>query len=296
MSQEQLTHELTFEELKNTITSLRRIFDIVRVVDASLTIQYELNEEGQLVPDEYRCYAVWEKDHRCENCISAKSLATKRTTSKFEFIHRDVFFVMSQYIKYRGEEYVIELVKEIHDDVLFDAYGKDGFVDLMNQFNDKIYKDELTGAYNRRYFNEQHLKIARDAAVVMIDIDKFKTLNDTFGHTAGDMALQALVSCIQSNIRGTDRLIRMGGDEFVLVLENIPIHILEEKLTQIKEDASYIRFEEYPELKMTISLGAVATPGDIRESLVLADDMLYIAKEQRDTVKIYEKHQKEIRE
>ncbi len=291
MSHKQLTKELTVTELRNTITALKQIFDIVRVVDATLMTQYELSDNDELIPGEYQCYAVWEKDHRCENCISAKSLATKKTTSKFEFIHRDVYFVMSHFILYKGEEYVIELVKEIHDDVLFDAYGKEGFVEIMNQFNDKIYKDELTGAYNRRYFNEQHLKIARDAAVVMIDIDQFKSLNDTYGHKAGDLALQALASCIQSNIRGTDRLIRMGGDEFILILENIPIHILEEKLMHIKEEVSYIQFEEYPMLHMTISIGAVATSSNVRDSLVLADKMLYLAKEERNMVKIYEKYQ-----
>ena len=102
------------------------------------------------------------------------------------------------------------------------------------QLKDELYRDPLTGIYNRRYYEEVARKTIGPAGVALMDVDDFKICNDTYGHYAGDMALETAANAIHSCIRNTDRLIRYGGDEFLLVLPGIPSDILQAKLEQIR--------------------------------------------------------------
>ena len=83
-------------------------------------------------------------------------------------------------------------------------------------FKEELYRDSLTGAYNRRYYEEVVRKTIGPAGVALLDVDNFKICNDTYGHYAGDMALKTAANAIQSCIRESDLLIRYGGDEFLL--------------------------------------------------------------------------------
>lgn len=99
---------------------------------------------------------------------------------------------------------------------------------------DILYRDSLTGAYNRRYYEEVVRKTIGPAGVALLDVDNFKICNDTYGHYAGDMALKTAANAIQSCIRESDLLIRYSGDEFLLVLPGIPGDFLQTKLEQIR--------------------------------------------------------------
>ena len=101
-------------------------------------------------------------------------------------------------------------------------------------FKEELYRDSLTGAYNRRYYEEVVRKTIGPAGVALLDVDNFKICNDTYGHYAGDMALKTAANAIQSCIRESDLLIRYGGDEFLLVLPGIPGDFLQTKLEQIQ--------------------------------------------------------------
>lgn len=104
---------------------------------------------------------------------------------------------------------------------MFSLNGHEDFASQLARNNTEIYIDALTGAYNRRYF-EDRLKGARmSAGVVMIDLDDFKMYNDTCGHDAGDAALRTTVEIIRKCIRATDILVRYGGDEFLLIMPGI---------------------------------------------------------------------------
>ena len=100
-------------------------------------------------------------------------------------------------------------------------------------FKEELYRDSLTDAYNRRYYEEVVRKTIGPAGVALLDVDNFKICNDTYGHYAGDMALKTAANAIQSCIRESDLLIRYGGDEFLLVLPGIPGDFLQTKLEQI---------------------------------------------------------------
>jgi diguanylate cyclase (GGDEF)-like protein len=152
-------------------------------------------------------------------------------------------------------------------------------------------RDPLTGLYNRRHFNEV-LETERDRAhrhgheftVLLLDVDDFKDINDTFGHPAGDRALQDLARTIRGRTRGDDVVARIGGDEFALILPETNGEggrVLAETLRQT------IREMVFPAtgsqgFHLTVSAGLVAYPADaatFTELMVQVDEALYQAKE-----------------
>ena len=150
--------------------------------------------------------------------------------------------------------------------------------------------DALTGIYNRRAFNQ---KLSEELAnkqnklsIIMIDIDHFKRLNDSYGHLTGDKVLKFVASLIGKNIRGQDYLARFGGEEFVIILPNTP---LENALCVADNIRSYLAKQKLYDStnneqlgSLTLSMGvSCRTPGDNIEKLIgRADQCLYLAKSQ----------------
>ena len=123
------------------------------------------------------------------------------------------------------------------------------------KLKEELYKDPLTGAYNRRYYEEVVRKSIGPAGIALMDVDDFKICNDTYGHHAGDVALKTVASAIQSCIRSSDLLIRYGGDEFLLVLPGIPSDILQAKLEQIRAAAQMASVPGYSHFRISLSIG-----------------------------------------
>lgn len=147
--------------------------------------------------------------------------------------------------------------------------------------------DSLTNTGNRRAADEELNISIKDFKrtnmlywLIVLDVDHFKDVNDSFGHEVGDQALKALVNVIKQHIRATDRIFRIGGEEFTLLIKNQDIRKVEtlaEKLRELVESADII-----PERKITISLGVTCLKADdsVQSWTKRADDMLYLAKNQ----------------
>ena len=119
----------------------------------------------------------------------------------------------------------------------------------------------------------------------MIDLDDFKVYNDTFGHNAGDQALDTVVQVIRRHIRKTDMLVRYGGDEFLLVMPGIIEDIFDNKLRQIQECIHAEKVPGYDRLKLSVSIGGVLTGSDTIESAIRrADQYMYQAKTRKNFV------------
>lgn len=146
-------------------------------------------------------------------------------------------------------------------------------------------KDPLTGAGNRRHFDQKVLELANAkrrssavASLLLIDLDNFKDVNDAYGHTAGDRILKQVTEIINLRIRVTDTLYRIGGEEFVVVLEGQALdrasHLAEQLRTLIEAN------ELLPDHPVTISLGVAELRADETpiDWLHRADEALYAAK------------------
>ena len=156
------------------------------------------------------------------------------------------------------------------------------------KLKEELYKDPLTGAYNRRYYEEVIRKSIGPAGIALMDVDDFKICNDTYGHHAGDVALKTVASAIQSCIRSSDLLIRYGGDEFLLVLPGIPGDFLQTKLEQICTAAQMASVPGYPHFRVTLSIGGtLQSITDPVENIVRrADWLMYQAKGRKNAVMV----------
>ncbi|HZS16012.1 MAG TPA: diguanylate cyclase [Candidatus Dormibacteraeota bacterium] len=151
--------------------------------------------------------------------------------------------------------------------------------------------DELTGLYNYRFlvdYLDQQIALAErlrsPLAVLMLDLDRFKALNDTHGHHAGDEALRSFARTLRASVRRSDLAARYGGEEFVVVMANTngeEARLVAEKIRGAVSQMDLRLGAEAVEVSVTVSIGGVAFPddtGDARQLLRLADDALYRAK------------------
>jgi diguanylate cyclase (GGDEF)-like protein len=152
-------------------------------------------------------------------------------------------------------------------------------------------RDEVTGLYNRAFFTEsldhalaQAERHGRGLAVLFIDVDRFKLINDSLGHSAGDRALREIGSRIAGCVRGSDIVARLGGDEFVALIENLRSPETLSEVAQKIIDAVARPLElDRRELALSVSIGLAAMPGDARDAQTLmrdADVAMYRAKAQ----------------
>ena len=161
-----------------------------------------------------------------------------------------------------------------------------GFTDKNNEIteiNDKIYKDSLTQVMNRKYFDDK-LSSHNCQAVVMADIDFFKDVNDNYGHQCGDAALAAVASILSSSVRNLDRVVRYGGDEFLISFRGINHKVLKIRLEQMRALAEKIKLQDYPNVQLTMSFGGTYGDGSVSDMLSFADKALYESKKQRNCV------------
>jgi len=172
----------------------------------------------------------------------------------------------------------------------------------LESFHEISMRDELTHAFNRRYFNERlgeevHRvkRTGRPFSAVLIDIDYFKRINDNYGHYVGDSVLIQFVKLLQSSLRKSDLVVRLGGEEFILLLSDTSsgkAYLLAERLRQTLDEVTFTYNENgvCAEIRMTISAGIACCPehGEDAEALLaLADKALYSAKSSgRNAVKI----------
>ena len=156
------------------------------------------------------------------------------------------------------------------------------------KLKEELYRDPLTGAYNRRYYEEVVRKTIGPAGVALLDVDDFKICNDTYGHHAGDMALKTAANAILSRIRKSDLLIRCGGDEFLLVLPGIPGDFLRTKLEQICTAVQMAAVPGYSHFRISLSIGGtMQSITDPMENVVRrADRLMYQAKRRKNTVTV----------
>ena len=231
--------------------------------------------DGTLEERAGHCHVVWNKAGRCENCISAKVFTSKKTLNKIEFNGEDAYFVLSRYVENNGRGCVLEMVSKLSNGRWLDMGGRRMLLDRSEDFDNSAFIDPLTGAYSRRYFEKFLADSEQINGVVVIDVDRFKAVNDSYGHLVGDKALESISAAVQACLRESDILVRYGGDEFLLVMPQLRPEGLPLVMDRIQEAVRQARVESHPEIRLSISVGGVCGVHPLREAIRQADDRMY---------------------
>lgn len=277
--------KITRQQAEEEAKMLEKVFDVVRFLEGDFFEQMQDDPSIGVKIGMCQCYDFWKKNKPCENCTSMKAYAEKKQKTKLEFLDADVFLVISRYLEIDDEACVMELVKHLENDTLIDTDGRDKLVGKLKGYQDKLYIDPVTGVYNRRYFEDEIRNMQNSAGVAMIDLDDFKLYNDIYGHDMGDQVLCIVADVIKNCIRKIDKLIRYGGDEFLLILSDMVRGTLRGKLLQIQEAIENATIPNCSRLKLTASIGGVISEdGQIDEAIAKADQLMYKAKDHKAQV------------
>ena len=170
---------------------------------------------------------------------------------------------------------------------------------MLAETREDAYTDELTGMPNVRYLNallEQQLADAsldksKELTLLMLDLDGFKSVNDTFGHEIGDEVLRRVSAVLREHLRSTDTLARQGGDEFVAVLQSASPQMVEQMIIRLQEavDNFELPVSNGRIARVGVSVGQAIFPTDgtsFKELKEAADQRMYSNKKLRKTTKL----------
>ena len=273
----------TMQEVQALIRNLREIYTDVRLLDEAMV---ERIQEGKRTDPcgEDLCYACRHKEHISRHCAAKQALRTRTEQCRLEFFDPDIAQVIARYYEVDGKPYVLEMIKRTHGTSVLDMEDSEHFISSIPGYATKLYRDALTGVYNRRYYEETVSSLIGPAGVAVMDLDDFKIYNDTYGHHAGDLVLETVARVIRNCIRQTDTLIRFGGDEFLLLFYGYPgreqLREKLEALTRAMQQAVVV-LPSGSDLHISISGGVAWYPEDGRDIETLkkyADFAMYQVK------------------
>lgn len=144
----------------------------------------------------------------------------------------------------------------------------------------------MTGGKNRRYYDEKLKHQQGFHGVVVVDVDRFKSINDTYGHEVGDIVLRKVNDALSDSVRKTDEVVRFGGDEFIVVFPDIPSDAFARKVEELVGRVGVVVLPEYKQIHLSISAGGMYGKGAISELAILADDLMYQAKKENCGFKV----------
>ena len=195
-------------------------------------------------------------------------------------------------IEYNNEDAVYITFQDI-------IYRKEREANLQNQAN----KDPLTLVWNRHYFEKvvperiaDCIQNVRNFSLLLIDADKFKKVNDTYGHKTGDKVLMELAEICRSSLREDDIVARFGGEEFIIFLNDTDTRSAQHVAERLRQNIAQteIKSEEGETIKVTVSIGVVSSEKTASLELLLrqVDDAMYLAKHGgRNQVAVYDEQQ-----
>ena len=145
---------MTRERAEAELACLREVFSEVRLLDKQYMEQLQRQQvERQKLPCQWHDFL--QKEHQCDRCSSLEAFLSKKQNTKLEILETDVYFVISRYVEIDGEPYVIEMFKRLHDNSVMDTLERKRLVNKLIGYKEKVYRDVLTEAYNRRYYEEE---------------------------------------------------------------------------------------------------------------------------------------------
>lgn len=279
-------YKMTGQQAEERMLQYEKVFSVVRLLDAETILNAAKGKNQNISAEPCRCFDFWETGKRCSNCVSLKALKEKNKKTKLEFRENNVYQVTAHYVEVDGKPKVMELIQYLDEADIVDIDGSERLFTKLDGFQDELYRDVLTGIYNRRYYEDQLRKQILPAGIAMIDLDDFKLYNDTCGHNAGDLALTTVAGVIRGMIRRTtDILIRYGGDEFLLVMPGVKEEDFTQKLRQIQNEVHSKEVPGFSRLQLSVSIGGVLSEEHkIENAVEMADKLMYRAKNHKNAV------------
>jgi diguanylate cyclase (GGDEF)-like protein/PAS domain S-box-containing protein len=280
-----------FNSIRDPFSILDRDYTILKVNDSYAHMN------GQLAKDLFgrTCYeALYGRTSVCEECVVEKTFRSSDPCAKEKLITTPDGSVLWMEIytypvfdKNMRVSHVIEYARDITDRKMAEEEKKH----LIKKLNHLSTTDSLTGLLNRRALNDildheidRASRYSSDLSLILCDIDRFKLINDTYGHRAGDLALQAISESLKNTLRKADVIGRYGGDEFMMILPETSISgaaSLAEKIRAAVENTEL----ELPggksnRLSMSIGVSSCCAAVENSDTIVArADAALYASKQ-----------------
>lgn len=165
---------------------------------------------------------------------------------------------------------------------------------MLSELDQLARTDELTGAWNRRRFEEtvatemdRLRRYGQRLSLMILDVDHFKKINDLYGHSIGDQVLIDLSNTIRSSLRGSDSLTRWGGEEFVILCPNTTTETVSKLAERLRKEIASVKFREVGNITLSFGVAECGAEETWEQWLRRADKALYLAKSGgRDQVKI----------
>lgn len=219
----------TAEELRRLVEEMERLFEVVRLLDPAAEEQLTPTADGGLQRGPWdELYVLLDLPHG----VTGESRDHRRPVHA---LSRPVF------LEEDGREVplVLELAGQAPSHLVERRRGHFS-LERAAAIREELYRDDLTQVFNRRYLNDfvflrrQMDRLTR-VGVIMMDLRRFKEVNDTFGHLAGDRTLEQVARVLGEHVRGQDSVIRLGGDEFVVILLDCGEDIVRRKVEELRE-------------------------------------------------------------
>lgn len=258
---------ITGDEAWILLQYLQITYDLVRYVNPVTKKLIHVERDGRVWESEFSCYAVWNRNEGCSNCISAKTVRTKERMMKFEITERDIFQIVSMYVEIDGKPCCLEMVSKLDDSFIPEGYSKEEVLSSIRIHKEKSYIDWVTGIYNKRYYAEKLCRMEKVSAVAMADIKSFKHINESFGHQTGDDVLRQVARVIHETVGESGEALRYSGDDFVLVFSDIEKDKFDKLLEEIRRKVEALEFVELPGVKLELTITGVCRPGKVDDLL-----------------------------
>ena len=258
---------ITGDEAWILLQYLQITYDLVRYVNPVTKKLIHVERDGRVWESEFSCYAVWNRNEGCSNCISAKTVRTKERMMKFEITERDIFQIVSMYVEIDGKPCCLEMVSKLDDSFIPEGYSREEVLSSIRIHKEKSYIDWVTGIYNKRYYAEKLCRMEKVSAVAMADIKGFKHINESFGHQTGDDVLRQVARVIHETVGESGEALRYSGDDFVLVFSDIEKDKFDKLLEEIRRKVEALVFVELPGVKLELTITGVCRPGKVDDLL-----------------------------
>jgi diguanylate cyclase (GGDEF)-like protein/PAS domain S-box-containing protein len=280
-----------FDSFHDPFSIVDREFRFVRFNDTYARTRNKLSKDlfGK------RCYeALHNKTTVCDDCVVEKTFRSKDPCAKEKLMAlpdgMEAWFEISTYPIFDQQKNVSHVV-EYTRDITFRKKEEEEKEELIKTLNHLSTTDSLTGLLNRRALNDmldheinRASRYETDLSLIICDVDLFKHINDTYGHTAGDRALTAVSEALRRTLRKADILGRYGGDEFMIILPETSqagaLSLAEKVRSAVEGLELELPGSTRTGLTLSIGVAGCCMPEDNLDSLVsLADAALYKSKE-----------------